>query len=297
MDSQLTTRQIAEALQVSESSVKRWCDRGLIPMVRTAGGHRRVLMSAFMNYVTETQQPVAVNRLPVECRKSLIPKETEPECVEELQASFRDGLMSGDEKRVHDAMRRYFQCRECVASFADEVIAKSFHQIGEQWCRGEVEIYQERRAADICGRMLQEIRRLLPEPNANAPQAMGGTIEGDLYQLPTQLIALVFRQNGWRSMNLGANLPLNTIAAAVAQHTPKLLWLSISHIECEERFQQDYQEFYEALPSEMSVVIGGRALHDGLRPQMRYTGFCDDLRQLSSLANAISGVRSAVKSV
>ncbi len=38
----LTPKQVARAIQVSESSIKRWCDRGTIPAEYTAGGHRRI---------------------------------------------------------------------------------------------------------------------------------------------------------------------------------------------------------------------------------------------------------------
>src|SRR5687767_7156732 len=37
----LTSRQAARLLGASEASVKRWADGGLLPAVRTAGGHRR----------------------------------------------------------------------------------------------------------------------------------------------------------------------------------------------------------------------------------------------------------------
>ena len=37
----LTSREAARVLGVSEASVKRWADGGLLPMEKTAGGHRR----------------------------------------------------------------------------------------------------------------------------------------------------------------------------------------------------------------------------------------------------------------
>ncbi|MFN9880569.1 MAG: helix-turn-helix domain-containing protein, partial [Planctomycetota bacterium] len=46
-----TPKQIAKAIQVSESSIKRWCDQGLIATSYTAGGHRRVQVSAFLEFV------------------------------------------------------------------------------------------------------------------------------------------------------------------------------------------------------------------------------------------------------
>src|SRR5215213_8899170 len=37
----LTSKEAARVLGVSEASVKRWADSGLLPMEKTAGGHRR----------------------------------------------------------------------------------------------------------------------------------------------------------------------------------------------------------------------------------------------------------------
>lgn len=37
----LTTREAAEILGVGPTTVKRWCDEGKLPAIKTAGGHRR----------------------------------------------------------------------------------------------------------------------------------------------------------------------------------------------------------------------------------------------------------------
>ncbi|MBV9958343.1 MAG: helix-turn-helix domain-containing protein, partial [Acidobacteria bacterium] len=37
----LTSSEAARLLGVSEASVKRWADSGLLPALKTAGGHRR----------------------------------------------------------------------------------------------------------------------------------------------------------------------------------------------------------------------------------------------------------------
>ena len=47
----LTPKQVSRAIDVSESSVKRWCDKGVIPTQYTAGGHRRITMSGLMEFL------------------------------------------------------------------------------------------------------------------------------------------------------------------------------------------------------------------------------------------------------
>ncbi|MGL5096282.1 MAG: helix-turn-helix domain-containing protein, partial [Planctomycetia bacterium] len=56
MSEYVTPKQVAKAIGVSESSLKRWCDKGLLVFSRTAGGHRRVHRSAAIRFLRETSQ-------------------------------------------------------------------------------------------------------------------------------------------------------------------------------------------------------------------------------------------------
>ncbi|HSG69042.1 MAG TPA: helix-turn-helix domain-containing protein, partial [Planctomycetaceae bacterium] len=58
MNRLVTPRQVGRALQVSESSVKRWCDKGVIPTQKTAGGHRRIPLSGLIEFLRESGQPI-----------------------------------------------------------------------------------------------------------------------------------------------------------------------------------------------------------------------------------------------
>ena len=53
MKTQVSPKQLARAIQVSESSIKRWCDQGAISTVRTAGGHRRIDMTDVMRFLRD----------------------------------------------------------------------------------------------------------------------------------------------------------------------------------------------------------------------------------------------------
>lgn len=47
----LSTRELAEAIGVSESSIKRWADDGTVRAVRTIGGHRRIPFEEAIRFV------------------------------------------------------------------------------------------------------------------------------------------------------------------------------------------------------------------------------------------------------
>ncbi|MEO8272128.1 MAG: helix-turn-helix domain-containing protein, partial [Aureliella sp.] len=49
----VTPKQVGRSLGVSESSVKRWCDKGEIETHYTAGGHRRIAVATVLALVRE----------------------------------------------------------------------------------------------------------------------------------------------------------------------------------------------------------------------------------------------------
>ncbi|MFN3190906.1 MAG: helix-turn-helix domain-containing protein [Aureliella sp.] len=293
MEEHLTTRQVAEALSVSESSVKRWCNNGVIPTVRTVGGHRRIPLSTFLKFLEDTDRTVTA---PIAGIIERTVSEPVTAFSGDPRSLFHDALSSGEESKCRELLTAAYASKESIAWLADEFIASTMKAFGDEWSCGDLEVYQERRGCEICSRLLYEFRRLIPEPPENGPLAIGGAPEGDLYSLPSQIVELVLRECGWRAMNLGSNLPIPTLAAAVAEHKPRLLWLSVSHLDDRERFVRQYQEMCRDLPAETMVVIGGRALDDEIRPNLEYTGHCDNMQQLSSFAKALHGKRHSIES-
>ena len=51
----LSPKDLAQAIGVSESSIKRWVDNGEIQATKTAGGHRRIPISEAVRFLRETR--------------------------------------------------------------------------------------------------------------------------------------------------------------------------------------------------------------------------------------------------
>ena len=102
------------------------------------------------------------------------------------------------------------------------------------------------------------------------------------------LIEMLFREAGWRAQSLGTLLPFSTLSAAVREQRPRLFWLSVSIIEDETTFLQQYEQFSSSVSPETFVAVGGHAMRDeGIRQRMKFSAYGDNLLQLESLAKSL----------
>ena len=282
----LSPKQVARAIGVSESSLKRWCDRGLIPMIRTAGGHRRLPVSGVLRFLRQSGQELAhpeVLGLPARTGKT-------EWTLNQARNELMTALVAGEEALGRQIIFDLFLANHQLSVLFDDVVAAAFREIGKRWEDGQCEVYQERRACEIMLHVFAELRSAFPQPVNDAPRAIGGTLEGDWYQLASTMAELILRETGYNAAALGASLPVETLIAAMDQNQPKLLWISVSYIESPEQFLERMAALYEAASSrQIALAVGGRALTEELRTQMEYSAYCDTMRHLEAFGRTLLG--------
>ncbi|MFC1764718.1 B12-binding domain-containing protein [Planctomycetota bacterium] len=274
-------KQLARAIGVSEASIKRWCDKGILVFHKTAGGHRRLNLHTILDFLKENEYELVqpdVLGLPAAVG-------TGPRTLAQASKLYIQALENGDEEQC---MRLALDLRlagHSMAVIGDHLIAPAFHALGEQWQHGELEVYQERRGVEMTRRVLLRLRDTQASPDTLAPVAIGVTLKGDPYTLPAQLGELVFSELGWRARFFGNDLPAETVAQAVRDLKPRVLWLSVSHVEDQDRIVAECNRLYETCCEvQCALAVGGHALTESLRQRIRYASFGDTLQHLHAFA-------------
>lgn len=284
MKQPVSPKQVAQAIGISESSLKRWCDRGLLTAVRTAGGHRRLELDEVVQFLRKSghkiQRPELLG-LP-----SLVGHGVT--VMDRARDQFREALVAGDEEQCRRIVFDLYLSGHETAEVCDRVMTGAFHDIGHDWESGQVAIYRERRACEMALRVLYDLRMALPAAAAEAPVACGGTLEHDPYCLPTAMVDVVLRGAGWQATSLGTMLPAATLAEAVRETQPDLLWISVSTIRSVADFLEEYSRLHDVASALGSAIaVGGRALTAEIRQQMSYSAYCDTLRHLVTFAGSL----------
>jgi excisionase family DNA binding protein len=216
----LSPRELADALGVSESSLKRWVDAGKIVAFRTEGGHRRIALSEAVRFIRATHAPIA--------RPELLGM---PEIAVAHQGALGgserllDYLLEGDVVGARGWLLARYLAGSPIAELADGPIKEAMHALGELWLHEERGVFVEHRGTDACIQAVAHLRNMIEAP-ANAPLAIGAAPEDDPYILPAYLATMVTTVAGLRTVNLGPDTPLSALQQAVEHHRPRLVWMS-----------------------------------------------------------------------
>jgi methanogenic corrinoid protein MtbC1 len=287
----VSPKQAARAIGVSESSLKRWSDQGLIPTVRTAGGHRKLAIAEVVRFFREhnrrLQSPEILGLPPASDRAAVGLKRGKHSLVE--------ALLGGDELAARQIILELYLARHSLAMIFDVVVAAAFHEIGDLWACRSADVFQERRGVKMTLRIFDELRRLLPDPSGER-LAIGGTLEGDWYSLPAAMAGLVLREAGFRAELLGTSIPALSLVRAVELLRPQVFWVAVSHVRQNSDFVAEFAALSNACQQHgAALVVGGRALTPELRQQMSYSAFCDNLQHLEGFARALRRPASRVR--
>ena len=285
----LSPQEAAKALGVSESSLKRWCDKGLIDAVRTAGGHRKLAVNNLIQFVREREQPILRREI-----LGLPAKKNGTELrIDQGGPRLAEALLTGNESLARQVIFDFYLSRNSISKICDEVVCPAFREIGHRWENQTAEIYQERRSCEIVQRILFELRRLQPDPDSSWT-ACGGTFQSDDYSLPTTMVELVLRDAGWNATSLGNSIPAESMRKAIIENRPKLFWVCASFISDVETFVSDFKSLWQTAQTTGTVlVVGGRAFTTELRQQLAYVCYCDTMQQLEAFAKSMHQLGTA----
>ena len=282
MDQLFSPRQVARALGVSESSMKRWCDGGMIETVRTVGGHRRLQLSSIIRFAREQDHAILF--------PELIGMQTRTDAsdphIDHHEKQLVNALILGQETLARQIVFDLYLGKHSISEICDGVISVAFREIGERWEYQAADVYQERRACEVIRRILFELHRVLPNPDSSWT-ACGGTLEGDPYTLPTTMVELVLRDVGLNAVSLGTSIPFASMARAITSMKPKIFWVCAAFIADEDQFVVDFQSLCDTAQAVGTVVVvGGRAFHEAIRLRLKYCCYCDTMQQLEQFARS-----------
>lgn len=281
----LTTKEVARLLQVSEATVKRWADDGLLRSNKTVGGHRRFSAHAIASLRRE--KGIGPASAPTRPRKK------SGAASLRSSASFTELLLRGDEKEATAFLIHAYMEGRSPAGLFDQTITEAMHEVGELWFKGTITVADEHLATRVVLSALHQLRSVVVPAGPAGLKAICCGIEGDLHELPVHLAEMILESEGWDVKNLGVNTPLFALRDMVTQQRPQLVCISARTVADLDRTASEFdrlRKLTERIGAQ--VTLGGEGFRDlNLRRRFPADLYAEDFHSLSRFAAAIAGSR------
>lgn len=255
-----TTIEVARLCRVSDATVKRWEEAGLLKSERTSGGHRRFRARDVARF--QREQGLGLKQSHGDESVIMTTNRTRNKKIYS-DSIFLQSLIDGREEAATSFLITAHLEGKPLTEIIDGLICPAMQEIGEFWHRGEISVTQEHLATRTVISAIYKLRSALPVPEMKYRLAMCCAMDGELHELPTFLAQIAIENEGLEVINFGAATPLYCLADEVVRHSPNFMCISATVINDLERLTRDYKDFKEKIARlRIPVLLGGRVFDD-----------------------------------
>lgn len=278
----LTTKEVARLCRVSDATVKRWEEAGLLKSERTSGGHRRFRAEEVARF--QRRQNIGLRPTGGESTRAVLRRRR-------IKKSYSGSvlfhsLLAGREDEAGNILISAHLRGEPTAQIFDDSICPALRRVGELWFDGEINVAQEHLATRAAYNAIYKLRENIPLAETNGKLAFCCALEGDFHELPTHFAQITLENEGWEVMNFGANTPLYSLIDEILYHTPEIVCIASAIIGDYERLARDYRDFRARIAKlKIPVVLGGKAFaSDRVRTRFPAEFYAENFTELAGFA-------------
>jgi MerR family transcriptional regulator, light-induced transcriptional regulator len=283
----LTTREVARLCRVSDATVKRWEEAGLLKSERTSGGHRRFRAEEVARF-RRAQDTNAKRAHGNESARAALRRRR----VNKIPSSspLFQSLLAGRDDEAGNILISAYLGGQSLPHIFDGLLCPALRRVGELWFDGEINVAQEHLATRAVYNAIYRLREIVLPGEMNGKLAFCCTLEGDLHEIPTHLAQMILESEGWEVLNFGANTPLYSFTEEILYHQPEAVCIAAALMSDYERLARDYKESRARLGKlKTPVILGGRVFEDArIRTRFpaelyaeHFTGFADFVKALA----------------
>jgi methanogenic corrinoid protein MtbC1 len=180
----------------------------------------------------------------------------------EVQRSFADALLRGRASEAEAVVREAIDAGLGEALIDDAVIRPALRLVGDLWAEGEISIAREHLATGIAMRVLalqRDLFRLSRQRTSHRVLLAGA--EGERHVVGLEMAASIIGHAGYDVRVLGADLPVDEIGPAVAEHRPAVVGFTTAT----ERTATNLPPAFDAVRRRgrgAGIVVGGLGADD-----------------------------------
>ncbi len=214
---------------------------------------------------------------------------------EESASSPRDRLRTDVLKGKRDvivedtkkAMEQGFEAKALL----DEVLLPAINEVGELFDKGKYFLPQLIASAEAMKASIEYMEPVLLQAKSGTdmPTVVIATVEGDIHDIGKNLVALMLKNYGFHVIDLGKDVPKETIIEAAREHNAQVIALSALMTTTMQQMRHviDYAKEREI---EAKIIIGGAVITEEYAQEIGADGYSKDAADAVKLTQKLLGI-------
>lgn len=261
-------QQVSEMTGLSKQLIRKWEDRyEVVAPQRLPNGYRVYTdkeVATLLHVLQLTKEGYSIKQAAEQVKNNeespilqqQVPDAHEQYIADTIQKLIHAGTIGDDTKMLHTLQQAHHTLG--VKQTVDHVIVPFLYEVGELWCAGIWEEFQEALSSLVIRDYLAYLRRQLYLPS-NATPILGSCLPNERHEIPMQLLLLQSMFLGYRTTMLGPSPAPAAIQSAVQQLKPKYVLLSaLTELPFQDQYRMiDELDAFAGNHPETTFYLGG----------------------------------------
>ncbi len=270
----LSTADVARLFNVTETTVKRWADEGMLKCQKTPGGHRKFEIRNVIEFADKNHfEPIATLTMPESdehapaVQMAILSRD-----FPVLVGAFVQKALSSDPLDLFRFLSFLYEHRIHLWEIYDLILRPAMALLGEKWARGEIDISHEHRASYETMDALAKLQAQILIKPAVGKSVVCACLGEEAHEIGLRCASSLFESEGWKSHYLGARSPYPSVIVAIRELRPDIVCLSITQVADKKVLEQQLGQIGELTHGSHGILVaGGR----GAAPKMLVDGIVD----------------------
>ena len=257
----LNSQKVANILNVNVSTIKRWTDEGKLECTKTAGGHRKFLMSHINQFLNNSKIKTSWDR---------VVNLNDPEDSELnyylLQKDFDflidyivDAASWSQREKINRIIQGLYLNQTEIFNIFDSLLTPALHKIGDLWETGEISVIVEHVSSQIIRDSIVQFRDMISIPKEKSSTALLMVMSSELHDIALKMVNLILQIRGINVIFAGQKTPSLKIEQVFEIYQPDRIYISSTVSDDVNVAQAEFDKIcFLAKNKNIEVVIGGQ---------------------------------------
>lgn len=204
--------------------------------------------------------------------------------------AVRHAVLKGNRGKIAALTEEALKAGEDPQSLLDDVLLPAINEVGELFDKGKYFLPQLIGSAEAMKGAIQVLEPLLTREDGakDMPTVVIATVEGDIHDIGKNLVSLMLKNYGFRVIDLGKDVPAQTIVRAAMENKAKIIALSALMTTTMQRMREVVELARRECP-EIKVMIGGAVITQEYADEIGADGFSGDAAEAVRVAKRLIG--------